>query len=178
MSPKLQQPSPSWAAMLEARNVLVRLVKGRTESAVTLQYWAYEQVWSCPVVEASTFLPNKGLETHIGSLPLLPQTGSPHRMLRTPLPGLEEKLFLKVFSQGLVPLSWGYVREPKHTGQGQKHIHNSLVPRRALVNLSLSGTFLAWKESHSGSGVAYTTQGHWEPDSLHAVLSLGGQPRA
>ena len=40
---------------------------------MTLKYWASEQIWNYPVVEAGTVLQNEGLQTHASSLPLLPQ---------------------------------------------------------------------------------------------------------
>ena len=99
-------------------------------------------------------------------------------MQLTLLPGLVEKYFQEVSFQVLVPLSWGSGMGTKHTGQGQNHIHTSLLCRRALVNLCLSRTFLAATESHSGSGAAYPTQEQWEPDPLCVALRMGGQTTA
>ena len=40
---------------------------------MTLQYRSSEQTWRPPLVEANMFLPNKGLQTYAGLLPLLPR---------------------------------------------------------------------------------------------------------
>ena len=90
------------------------------------------------------------------------------RMLCRRLPGLGAKCCLEVFFQGLVPLSWGCDRKPKHTGEGQNHIHMSLLGSRARGNLSLSGTFLARTESYSGCDCCTP-----HPGALGAEFSLG-----
>ena len=76
-----------------------------------------------------------------------PAASSPWKKARvrlwTGLPCLDAKRFLEVFAQGLVPLSWGSAREPKHTGEGPKpHLH--IQPRGCSVLGALLASVLLW----------------------------------
>ena len=42
---------------------------------------------------------------------------------------------LQVLAQGLLALSWGCGREPRHAGAGPNQLHTSLLGRRALGKL-------------------------------------------
>ena len=55
----------------------------------------------------------------------------------------------QVLPQGLLPLSWGCGREPRHAGSGPNHRHMSVLGRRVLGNLRLSCTCWAPRESAS-----------------------------
>ena len=57
------------------------------------------------------------------------------RLLFTRLPGRDALRLLLVLAQGLLALSWGCGREPRHAGAGPNQLHTSLLGRRALGNL-------------------------------------------
>ena len=148
-SPSLTQPAPSWGGSLKARQFWARLAHGRSEPsqelcqigplsrARALQYW--RRTW----LRASRAFSLTGL----GCL-LFPRGGSLPCWLCTRLSGGGAGLLQQVLPQGLLPLSWGCGREPRHAGSGPKHLHMSLLRRRVLGNLSY--TFWAPTESASG----------------------------
>ena len=101
----------------------------------TLPHRASEQSWSSTVLEAHSALAKQGLSpTRLGCL-LFPQGGSPPRLLFTRLPGGGALRLLQVLAQGLLALSWGCGREPRHAGAGPNQLHTSLLWRRALGKL-------------------------------------------
>ena len=78
--------------------------------------------------------------TGLGCL-LFPLGGSLPCWLCTRLSGGGSGLLQQVLPQGLLPLSWGCGREPRHAGSGPNHLHMSLLGRRVLGKLRLSHTF-------------------------------------
>ena len=89
--------------------------------------------------------------TGLGCL-LFPRGGSLPCWLCTRLSGGAAGLLQQVLPQGLLPLSWGCGREPRHAGSGPNPLHMSLLGRRVLGNLRLSYT--CWVPTESASGCA------------------------
>ena len=83
-------------------------------------------------------------------------------MLCTRLAGGGATRLLEVLAQGLLPLSWGCGREARHSGVAPNLLHMSLLGRRVVGNLRLSGTFWAPTDTASGSGPASPSKGPWE----------------
>ena len=99
--------------------------------------------------------------TGLGCL-LFPLGGSLPCWLCIRLTGGGAGLLQQVLPQGLLPLSWGCGREPRHAGSGTNHLHMSLLGRRVLGKLRLSHTFKAPTESASGcAGLQNPTRGPW-----------------
>ena len=106
----------------------------------TLPDRASEQSWSSAVLEAHLGLPKQGLQMHAFRLPRLP----PRRLVslhvvhsaswrgrHAPPGGL---------GSGAYSPELGCGREPRHAGASPNHLHTSLLGRRVLGNLRLSGT--------------------------------------
>ena len=99
--------------------------------------------------------------TGLGCL-LFPLGGSLPCWLCTRLSGGGSGLLQQVLPQGLLPLSWGCGREPRHAGSGTNHLHMSLLGRRVLGKLRLSHTFKAPTESASRcAGLQTPARGPW-----------------
>ena len=82
------------------------------------------------LAQASRAFSLKGL----GSL-LFPRGGSLPCWLCTRQSGEVAGLLQQVLPQGLLALSWGCGREPRHAGAGPNQLHTSLLGRRALGKL-------------------------------------------
>ena len=150
-SPRLELPAPSRGGSLKAGKVWARLPHRRAATrqepcqigplsrARALPYW--RRTW----LRASRAFSLSGL----GCL-LFPRGGSLPCWLCTRLSGGGSGLLQQVLPQGLLPLSWGCGREPRHAGSAQKHLHMSLLGRRVLGKLRLSYTVSAPTDSASG----------------------------
>ena len=115
--------------------------------ALPLEFLSSEQIWRSPFGEANPFLPNRGFQTQAGWLPVLAR-----RWLACPtccelrFPAWGKAVLGDLFS-GAVSSELG-LRPETHMQRGrQNHMDKSLPSRRALVNLTLSGTFLAPTET-------------------------------
>ena len=146
-SPSLAQPAPSCARSLAERQFWARLAHGREASrqelcqirplsrARALLYWR-------PTWLGKRTFSLKGL----GCL-LFPRGGSLPCWLCTRQSDGGAGLLQQVLPQGLLPLSWGCGREPRHAASGPNHWHMSVLGRRVLGNLRLSCTCWAPRES-------------------------------
>ena len=167
--PRLLLPAPSWRGSLKARQVWARLAPGRAASRQELcQIGALSRAralpyWRHTYLRASRAFRWTGLDCLLfargGSLPC---------WLCSRLSGGRAGLLQQVLPQGLLPLSWGCGREPRHAGSGPNHLHMSLLGRRVLGNLRLSYTF--WANTESASRCAGLKTPARGPGSL--VLSV------
>ena len=101
----------------------------------TLPDRASEQNWSSAVLEVHSAPAKQGFSrTQLGCLSFA-RGGLLPRMLFTRPPGWGALRLLQVLPQGLLPLSWGCGRKPRHEGAGPNQLHTSRLGRRALRNL-------------------------------------------
>ena len=134
-SPRLVQPAPSWAGSLSAMQAWARLAQSRASScqqlchigplsrAGALPYWRRTGAQPSRARAKRGWAASSSLEE--ARLPLL----------FTRLPGGGALRLLQVLAQGLLALSWGCGREPRHAGAGPNQLQTSLLERRALGNL-------------------------------------------
>ena len=136
MSPSLAQPAPSWAGSLAARQSLARLAQGRVASRQQLcQIGPLSRDGALPYWRRTRIRPSRGCNCTRLGCHVFPQGGSLPRMLFTRLPGGGALRLLQVLAQGLLSLSCGCEREPRHAGASPNQLHTSLLGRRALGNL-------------------------------------------
>ena len=148
-SPNLVQTAPSWAGSLEARQVWARLAPGRAASRKELcQIRALSGAGALRYWRRTRLHPSKACSSRRLGCLLFPGGGSLPLVLYTRLPGGAIPRLLQVLAQGLLPLSWGCGREPRHAGAGPNNLHTALLGRRALGNLCISGK---WWETTSES---------------------------
>ena len=168
-SPSLTQAAPSWGGSLKARQVWARLAHGRAASRRELcQIGALSRARALPNWRRTWLRASRAFSlTGLGCL-LFPRGGSLPCWLCSRLSGGGAGLLQQVLPQGLLPLSWGCGREPRHAGSGPNHLHMSLLGRRVLGNLRLSYTF--WANTESASRCAGLKTPARGPGSL--VLSV------
>ena len=175
VSPSVTLPAPSWGGSLKARQVWARLAHGRTAPRQelcqigplsrerALQYW--RRTW----LRASRAFSLKGL----GCL-LFSRGGSLPCWLCTRLSGGGSGLLQQVLPQGLLNLSWGCGREPRHAGSGTNHLHMSLLGRREVGKLRIIHFLGEHGISLRVCGAEDPNQGPWQPGALRGALSLAG----
>ena len=115
--------------------------------------------------------------TGLGCL-LFPLGGSLPCWLCTRLSGGGSGLLQQVLPQGLLPLSWGCGREPRHAGSGPNRLYVSAGEESAWEPTSVIHFLGAQGISLRVCGAENASQGPWEPGALDAALILGGQATA
>ena len=107
-----------------------------------LELLTSEQIWRSPLGEANPFLANRGLQTQAGWLPLLAR-----RRLSCPasyelhIPAWGIYGSWRSFLIGCFHGAGAEPGDPNAQGK-ENNMDKSLLSRRALVNLTLSGKFL------------------------------------
>ena len=111
-------------------------------STLPLEFLSSEQIWRSPSGEANPFLANRGLQTQASWLPLLARRrlACPASCeLRFPAWGISSSL--RSFLRGCFHGAGAGPGDANAWGK-ENNMDKSLLCRRALVNLTLSGKFL------------------------------------
>ena len=117
-------------------------------STLPLELPTSEQIWRSPLGEANPFLPNRGFKSQAGWLPFIPDGGVLFSPPTNPSSQTLGKADLEDIFSGVVSTELGASPETQTHRRRQDHMDKSLLFSIALVNLTLSGTFLIPTETH------------------------------
>ena len=132
--------------------ILERLCKaGKGQSGTStlpLELPTSEQIWRSPLGEANPFLPNRGFKTQAGWLPFVPEGGLLFSPAMNPRSQPLGKAYLEDIFSGVVSTELGPSLETQRHRGRQDHMDKPLLFSIALMNLTLSGSFLIPTETH------------------------------
>ena len=128
---------------------LCKAGKGQSgTSTLPLELPTSEQIWRSPLGEANPFLPNRGFKTQAGWLPFMPEGGLLFSPPMNPSSQPLGKAYLEDIFSGVVSTELGPSLETQRHRGRQDHMDKPLLFSIALMNLTLSGSFLIPTETH------------------------------
>ena len=128
---------------------LCKAGKGQSgTSTLPLELPTSEQIWRSPLGEANPFLPNRGFKTQAGWLPFVPEGGLLFSPPMNPSSQPLGKAYLEDIFSGVVSTELGPSLETQRHRGRQDHMDKPLLFSIALMNLTLSGSFLIPTETH------------------------------
>ena len=128
---------------------LCKASKGQSgTSTLPLELPTSEQIWRSPLGEANPFLPNRGFKTQAGWLPFMPEGGLLFSPPMNPSSQPLGKAYLEDIFSGVVSTELGPSLETQRHRGRQDHMDKPLLFSIALMNLTLSGSFLIPTETH------------------------------